>query len=281
MPPLLAPILSGVVAIIITLAASHFFLRLKYKSASTDSTWKNSAPLVCGLLGGFVTLGLLADTFMPDDRFFSIIQAIRILAAVTAGCLIIWSVEVIVPRPQFGLAARAAAHLVSQILASALLVWAGVRFTLMKLPGEDVILLGFMEGQVFNIAWLVIVINVIRLLDGIHGAAAVAVIIAGLTALLPNVINNEFFLTGVSLVAVGCAVGSLWCCRTRSKLPLEGSGTAILGFLFAVLTVLARQKTVTTLLLLIPLILIILVAGAAMMGMLEKRLVLPKNEKPD
>lgn len=281
MHPLIAPALSGVVAIVITLAAGHFFLKLKCRSGATDSRWKNPAPLVFGLLGGFITLGLLADTFAPDDRFISLVTAIRILVAATVGCLLIWSVEVIVPRQRFGFFARAAAHLVTQVLASALLVWAGVHFTLMKMPGEGVMSLGLLQSQILTLAWLVTVINLVRLLDGIHGAAAVAVIIASLTALLPNVINNEFFLTGVSLVAVGGAIGSLWFCRSRAKLPLEGSGTAILGFLFALLTVLARQKTVTTLLLLIPLVLIILIAGAAMMGMLEKRLVLPKNEKPD
>jgi UDP-N-acetylmuramyl pentapeptide phosphotransferase/UDP-N-acetylglucosamine-1-phosphate transferase len=201
--------------------------------------------------------------------------------AATAGCFWLWCVDVIVPRPRFNITARALAHLAAQIMASALLVWAGVRFDLMKMPGEEVAVLGYWESQIFTLTWLVLATNVIRLLDGIHGAAAVAVCIAGLTALLPNVINQEYFLAGVSLVAIGCAVGSLWFCCSRSKLPLEGAGTAILGFLFAILTVLARQKTVATLLLLVPLVIIILLAGAATLGMLEKRLVLPKNKKSD
>ncbi len=281
MNPLTGPVSSGIVALIITLVVSYLCLKLKRRSVTPEARWRNSTPLVSGLAAGFITLGLMSDRFIPDDRYYSLVAALRILLAATAGCIWIWSVDVIVPRPKFGFIARGSAHILTQVLASALLVWAGVSFDLMRLPGGEATVLNPWESQVFTLVWLVVATNIIRLLDGIHGAASVAVLVAGLTALFANVINNEFFLTGVSLVAIGCALGSLWYCTSSLKLPLEGSGTAILGFVFAILTVLARQKTVATLLLLIPLILILMIAGAAMMGMLEKRLVLPKNEKPD
>lgn len=268
MSPLTAPVFSGVVALVVTLVTGYFILH--NQSSLLRRPWINALPLLAGLICGVVSLAMFIKTYLPD-RFYSAEEAVRILAAMTAACILLWSVEFLVPRSRS--LNRAAAHLLAQLLAAGCIVWAGVRFELLKVPGEGVTQLGPWSG-VLTAVWLVTATNVVRLLDGIHGAAGIAVVIAGLTGLYSNIIYKEYFLTGFSLVAVGCVAGSLRFSMSDKRLPLEGSGTAIIGFLFATLTVLARQKTVATLLLLLPVVLIVLIAGAAMLGFLEKRLLL-------
>jgi UDP-N-acetylmuramyl pentapeptide phosphotransferase/UDP-N-acetylglucosamine-1-phosphate transferase len=274
MSPLAAPILGGIIAMLGTLAVGYFLLRNAQQGKASDA-WKNPLPVVGGAAAGFLVLALLVNTYSPD-RFYSAEDALRILAGMTLACLVIWSVEISVPKMNAGLVTRTVAHVVSQIAASALVVWAGVKFDLMKVPGEGVTTLGEWSS-VLTVAWLVLATNVVRLLDGIHGGASIALLIAGLAALYSNIVSKEFFLGGFSLVAVGCAIGSLRFCLSQKRLPLEGAGTALIGFFFATLTIMARQKTVATLLLLVPLVLIVLIAGAAMLGLLEKRLLLPRH----
>ncbi len=275
MSPLIAPVLSGIVALAVTLVAGYVVLHKH--TAEARGRWVNPLPLLAGLFCGLLILALFFKSYLPD-RFYTAGEALRILAAMTAACLLLWSVEFIAPRNRT--IGRAAMHLLMQLLAAGCIVWAGVRFELLKVPGEGVTQLGAWSG-VLTALWLVVATNVVRLLDGIHGAAGIAVVIAGLTGLYSNIIYKEYFLTGFSLVAVGCVAGSLRFSMSEKRLLLEGSGTAIIGFLFATLTVLARQKTIATLLLLLPVVLIVLIAGAAMLGFLEKRLLLSPAAAPD
>jgi hypothetical protein len=51
-----------------------------------------------------------------------------------------------------------------------------------------------------------------------------------------------------------------------------------IGFLFAVLTVLARQKSITAGVVIVPVLLLALLAGGAMLGFLERNLTLNRKE---
>lgn len=274
MSPLVAPILSGLLAMVATMAAGYFVLA-KLEKGSRVAHWKNPLPVIAGAMAGYLLLALMVRTYAPD-RFYTPAEAISILAAAAVACVIIWSVEIVAPRIKGGTWIRTAAHVVSQTIAATIVVWAGVKFDLLKVPGEGVTTLG-QWSPLFTVLWLVMATNVVRLLDGIHGAASASLLVAALAALYSNVLSREYFLAGFSLVAVGCAVGSMRFCLSENRLPLEGAGTALIGFLFAMLTVMARQKSVATLLFLVPLVLVVLIAGAAMLGLLEKRLLLPRN----
>jgi UDP-N-acetylmuramyl pentapeptide phosphotransferase/UDP-N-acetylglucosamine-1-phosphate transferase len=72
------------------------------------------------------------------------------------------------------------------------------------------------------------------------------------------------------VVIAAAALASLRFNLYPARLPIGGSGTALLGFLFAVLTVLARQKTIATFLLVLPLGLIVVVIGGYMLTFLER-----------
>ena len=58
-----------------------------------------------------------------------------------------------------------------------------------------------------------------------------------------------------------------------------GPWTVLLGFVFALLTVLARQKTVAALLLIFPLFVIVILVGGAMLAFLERTISAGDDEK--
>jgi len=277
MGPLFAPTVAAVCALLVSLAVGYLLLRRK-AGAAPWPLYKNPLPLLAGLLVGFTLMAIMVHSYAPD-RFYTATRSLAMLGATAVAIILIYSVEILAPRGS-GAIRRFGTHLGLQVLAAAIVVWAGVRFSMLSVPGEGVRELGAWAA-VLTVVWLILATNVVRLLDGIHGAASLVLLVASLASLYSNIVNQEFFLAGFALVCAGAAAGSLRFAVSARRLPLEGGGTALIGFLFAILTVLARQKAVAALLLLVPVVLLILVAGAAMLGLLEKRLILPRGGDDD
>lgn len=276
MTPLLMPILAGVAAVAMSLAIGYGVLR-RLKAAEPGRGPLNALPLMAGLVAGGVVLMAGGASFLPD-RFYDLGDGWRIVLAVLAGCALVWSVEWALPRGRFW--HRTGWHVAAQVLAAGVLVAAGVRFDLVKVPGEGVTQLGGEWGAVMTIAWIVVATNMIRLLDGLHGLACLVLAVVALSSVYANAVVGEYLLVGISLVLAGTALGAMRFCTRRHGLLLEGGGTAVVGLLFAVLTVLARQKSVMTYALMVPLVAVLAIAGTAMLSMLQRRL-LPSGYKQD
>jgi len=155
-----------------------------------------------------------------------------------------------------------------EIAAAVLVVAGGVRFGVVSI-GERSFELGAWS-PVLTVLWILVAMNVVKLLGGLDGAANVLLLAASAAIFYFAMGGGEHFLSVLALVVGAAALGSLRFNCYPARLPLSPRGHAVAGFLFAVLTVLARQKTVAFLLLIFPLALVAILLGGAMLAFLER-----------
>lgn len=121
-----------------------------------------------------------------------------------------------------------------------------------------------------TVAWVVVAAAVVQLLAGIAGAAVVVLLTASAAVFHVTLGAHEHVLNGLSLVFLCASIGVLGFHLPPARLPLSASATVFPGFLFAILTVLARQKTAATLLLVFPLSVAVILAVGFMVSFLER-----------
>jgi UDP-GlcNAc:undecaprenyl-phosphate GlcNAc-1-phosphate transferase len=165
-----------------------------------------------------------------------------------------------------------------EIVASLIVVGAGVRFSILSVGTGAELPLG--EWAVpLTVLWLVGATNVVKLLDGLEGAVSVLLLVGAVAVAYTTIGVPEHFLNAFSIAMIGATLASLRFNAYPARLSLRGPGSAFAGFLFAVLTVLARQKTVAALLLVFPLLLIVIIVGGAMLSFLERTVLIGDNDK--
>jgi UDP-N-acetylmuramyl pentapeptide phosphotransferase/UDP-N-acetylglucosamine-1-phosphate transferase len=119
----------------------------------------------------------------------------------------------------------------------------------------------------------------VMLLNGIHGAPNVLLLVSAGLVYFMSIGASEHVLAAMCAVVAGSALGSLRFNIYPARLHLGFGGTAVAGYLFAVLTVLSRQKTVAALLLILPLLLIVVVVGGFMLSLLERTMSIDRQNK--
>jgi UDP-GlcNAc:undecaprenyl-phosphate GlcNAc-1-phosphate transferase len=131
--------------------------------------------------------------------------------------------------------------LVQIVIAGGTVLIGGVLLRVVDLPGIGAVSLGWSTVPV-TIVWIVGMVNVYNFMDGLDGlAAGVAVIIAGWLA-------TAFFLNGsaalgtVALLVGASAAGFLLFNFPPARIFMGDSGSAFLGFQFAILAVLGSGE---------------------------------------
>lgn len=253
-------------------------------------------PLAVGLLAALALVAVAASVFAAADRFFTPGSAVTALLGVIGGLLLLLAVEPVTAllvvaraypwndperagRAQAGVARRRwMLELVLLVAASCLVAVTGTRFGVLGVPsgaGEAAVELGRWSGPL-TMLWLVAATLVTRLLDGLEGAVNVLLLVAGVAVFFFTLGASEHVLNAVAVGLVCASLGSLRFNLFPARLSLRGAGMLVPGFMFAVLTVMARQKTVAALLLVFPLAVLVVLVGGAMLGLLE-RTMLPEG----
>jgi UDP-N-acetylmuramyl pentapeptide phosphotransferase/UDP-N-acetylglucosamine-1-phosphate transferase len=134
----------------------------------------------------------------------------------------------------------------------------------------------------FSVLWLLVAAYALRLLDGLHGAAPAVLGAAAVAVGWMSYANEARMAAVLCAVMAGAAFGSLrFHALPSPSLPLRGPGTVCFGLFLAILTLIARQKTVATLMLLFPLGLAVLLLGAAALTTLERSLQPGNDDRAD
>lgn len=121
--------------------------------------------------------------------------------------------------------------------AAALLVFRyGFRIEQVILPSMDVIELGFLALPV-TILWIVGLSNAFNLIDGADGLAGGVAIIALLGTAVSALVVNDRTILWCSLALIGAMLGFLRFNLPPARIFLGDSGSLVVGFLLAVLTV--------------------------------------------
>ena len=119
--------------------------------------------------------------------------------------------------------------------------------------GENIIHLGILSIPI-TIVWLVGITNALNLVDGLDGLASGTSIIVGITIFAIAFLNENIGIALVSLALVGAVAGFLKYNFHPAKIFLGDSGSLLLGFLLAVLSIESSSKGATLLAVLAPIL---------------------------
>ena len=128
------------------------------------------------------------------------------------------------------------AKLAGQTVAACIVVYAGFRIDVLIFPPAYQLSLGWLSMPV-TILWLVGVSNALNLVDGLDGLAGGVGVIALLTATVAAVAVGNTSLPWYALALGGALLGFLRYNFPPAKIFLGDSGSLVVGFLLAVLTV--------------------------------------------
>ncbi len=145
-----------------------------------------------------------------------------------------------------------------QVAITAVVFIFGIRITTIKNPFGEVFVIpeegvfAVMLGFLVLLCWMVLVLNAVNWLDGLDGLLGSVSCLAFLTvfflSLKPEV--NQPPVALLALTAAGCALGFLFFNLHPARILAGTAGSLFLGFLIAVLAVIAGTKIATALLVL-------------------------------
>ena len=270
--------------LVVAMAVGYRCVRAALAAGAGGSRLAGVLPLASGLVTGLVLVAAASPWLAAADRFHTPGGAVLALAGVTGGLVLLLATPAWVGLVGRFTGASEPPRMLRWIvewvvvaLAAVLVMATGTRFGVLGVRGEGDVALGAWSGPL-TVLWLVAATGVARLLDGLEGAVNVLLLVAGVAVAYGTLGAGEPVLNAVALVVVFASLGSLRFNFFPAPLPLRGTGSAVAGFMFAVLTVMARQKTVAALLLIFPLAVVVVLVGGVMLGVMERTL-LPEGHK--
>jgi UDP-GlcNAc:undecaprenyl-phosphate GlcNAc-1-phosphate transferase len=143
--------------------------------------------------------------------------------------------------------------LLGQLAVAGLLVGYGVRIEFLTIPGVGIIPVGWL-GLVFSILWIVAIMNIVNFIDGMDGLAAGVCAISSLTFAAIAISLGRFDMGILAAIVGGSTIGFLWHNFHPASIFMGDSGSLLLGFLLAAISLQGFLKFTATVALLIPLL---------------------------
>lgn len=145
---------------------------------------------------------------------------------------------------------RPRVKLAGQTLAATLAVLGGYVVHLVTLPLVDTTVDLGVVGVVLTILWIVAVTNALNLIDGLDGLATGVALIASVTLAIVSVLEGRTGGAVLGACLAGALAGFLPFNLPPARVFLGDTGSLLVGFWLAILSLQAVQKTSTTVLLL-------------------------------
>lgn len=147
-----------------------------------------------------------------------------------------------------------APKLAVEILAAFMALAGGYGFTAVTNPFTGgYIQLGTLGG-LFTLLWVVGITNAFNLIDGLDGLAAGTGLIASVTLLVVSLIEGRPDATLLAATVAGALAGFLYFNFSPASIFLGDSGSLLLGYLLAVVSVQSLQKGATTVVIIAPIL---------------------------
>jgi len=139
-----------------------------------------------------------------------------------------------------------------QVIGASLAFWGGLRIHHLIIFGHN-INFGFFSYFV-TILWFILFINAVNIVDGLDGLAGGIVVFASLVMVILSILQDDF-LTAIFFSAMaGAALGFLRYNFNPASIFLGDSGSYLLGYLVAGLSIMGSVKSQVSVALLIPLL---------------------------
>ena len=140
-----------------------------------------------------------------------------------------------------------------QVGVAVILVLYGVRVDTLTIPGVGILVLGWV-GIPFTILWVVTLMNIVNFIDGMDGLAAGVCAISSVTFAIIAVSLGRYDMGILAAVVAGSTLGFLRHNFHPATIFMGDSGSLLLGFLLAAITLQGFLKGVATVALVIPLL---------------------------
>ncbi len=140
-----------------------------------------------------------------------------------------------------------------QVGVAVILVLYGVRVDTLTIPGVGILVLGWV-GIPFTILWVVTLMNIVNFIDGMDGLAAGVCAISSVTFAVIAVSLGRYDMGILAAVVAGSTLGFLRHNFHPATIFMGDSGSLLLGFLLAAITLQGFLKGVATVALVIPLL---------------------------
>lgn len=139
---------------------------------------------------------------------------------------------------------RAIVKLAAQVIAAVIVFAVGIRIEGISVPFLTVVPLGVFSLMA-TVFWMVLVTNAVNLIDGMDGLAGGVVVLAGGTLFVMSVIEDNALAALLLACIVGATMGFLAYNVNPASIFLGDTGSLVLGFLLAVISVHSSQKSYT------------------------------------
>lgn len=143
--------------------------------------------------------------------------------------------------------------LTAQAAAGLLLYWGGLSVNVISLPILGEISVNGL-GVLINIFWVIALSNALNLIDGLDGLAAGVSVIASVTMIIVGILFKIDAVVVISLALLG-TLSAFWIFnRYPARIFMGDSGSLLIGYIFAVISLVVPIKSYTTTALLLPLL---------------------------
>jgi UDP-GlcNAc:undecaprenyl-phosphate/decaprenyl-phosphate GlcNAc-1-phosphate transferase len=185
-----------------------------------------------GGIGVFVGLCIAAAVGAAFDSAEHVVALTPLVLAMAGGATILFAVGLaddIRGVPPLG-------KLIVQTVAALIVVQFGFRIDHVILPFVDLVDLGFLAIPI-TVLWIVGLSNAFNLIDGADGLAGGVAIIALIATAISAAVLNDRTILWCSLALIGAMLGFLRFNLPPARIFLGDSGSLLVGFLLAILTV--------------------------------------------
>lgn len=143
--------------------------------------------------------------------------------------------------------------LCGQILAALMVICFGNQVDFIALPGGHIVYLEYLAVPL-TVLWIVGFTNIVNLIDGLDGLAAGISLIACIAIFAVNMQMGQIQLAAITLGLAGAACGFLRYNFNPAKIFMGDTGSMLLGFTMASISVMGTVKTAAAVGLVVPVI---------------------------
>lgn len=249
-------------------------IRFAKKIGATDAPGDRKVhTTVMPRIGGlviFLSAGIsMIAIFLLFPSVYSIVSENNSTAAMLAFCFVslfalgFWDdLKPLSPEVKFGV----------QLLLATIIYFAGFKISNITNPlGAGILDVGIIDFPL-TIIWIVGITNAFNLIDGLDGLASGVAVIASLSIFMVSVMADQILTAIIALILAGTLIGFLRFNFNPAKIFLGDSGSLLLGFSLALLSIHSTAKITTGFALIFPILVLVLPITDTLVSMTRRLL---------
>ncbi|REJ08801.1 glycosyltransferase family 4 protein [Halobacillus trueperi] len=169
-----------------------------------------------------------------------------------------------------------------QVLAAAILIFAGLKIDVLSIPFIGMVTLNEPISILFTFFWIIGITNAINLIDGLDGlAAGVSTISLISIAVMALAIEPQVAIVYLCIVLIGSNIGFLFHNFYPARIYMGDTGSLFLGYSMAVISMVGLFKNVTLFSFVIPIIVLAIPVFDTLFSILRRLINKQKIMMPD